>query len=637
MKSEIIKQQLIEKIADRAVVAAAFYTFNFQPDFFENYVLPVLVPNVEFKNSRLYNAILWRKTNLPPTVVYYDDGIQKMPDSQAPLQDYEICPVRMKKFFHPKANFILVRDLKDESLSLITVLGSHNLTRAGWCENLEASAILEINKETDLSPVFIQSLVDFITQNRVNYGREGQVEAQLVSFLNQVVSKEKTAGVTLYQSWQGGFQSFLNENIFKRDTIERIEILSPFFQKKIDEQTPISLLKKYVDVPIHCLIPFRHGVKIQLEKEVFENYSDTGVIWCDYHQDNTEKEAFSERYNHSKIYRFKGEKACYTVIGSVNFTTNAWTAIEENGNMETAVLFEETSSFNCLLNPVAVSSEWLFLEDNEQQEEETDTFFRKSPDFEFVLDWQLRTLAFKPSDKIGSRLFKLDLIDEKVSLKEKVMFNLSKSAYESFAKNPTVKVEEITAEKVYEHFYYPHQLGIAQRPFLVKFPFKDIRALWKLLRSEAVDEVVTKTLERLVDRYEKADGTVNQILVQEGIINKMATHIDTLVELEQNLFQLNATEDQLREVLVQDVFGSIPYYKRVCILEDEELNKGFAWMLLNILKNQFYSNKQHPAWIAIKPSLKPVISQLDKDINDLKAELEIDKEHLEWALKMIKN
>ena len=637
MKSEIIKQQLIEKIGNRAVVAAAFYTFNFQPDFFENYVLPVLVPDVEFKNSRLYNAILWRKTNLPPTVVYYDDGIQKMPDSQAPLQDYEICPVRMNKFFHPKANFILVRDLKDESLSLITILGSHNLTRAGWCENLEVSAILEINKATDLSPIFVQSLVDFISQNRLKYGRKGQAEAKLVSFLNQVVSNEKTAGVALYQSWQGDFDSFLTEHIFMRDTIERIEILSPFFQKKIDEQTPISLLKKHVDVPIHCLIPFRHGVKVQLEKEVFENYSNTGVVWCDYHQDDTEKEAFSERYNHSKIYRFKGKNASYTVIGSVNFTSNAWTAIEQHGNMETAVLFEETSSIYDLLDPVEVSSEWLFLEDYEQQEDETETFFRKSPDFEFVLNWQLKTLAFKPTKKIEKQLFKLDLIDEKISLKEKATFNLSKSAYESFAKNPTIIVEEITAEKRYEHFYYPHQIGMAQRPFLVRFPFKDIREYWKLLQTEDMDEVVTKTLEQLVERYEKADGTINQTLVQEGIINKMATHIDTLVELEQNLFQRNTTEDQFRELLVQDVFGSIPYYKRVCILEDEELNNGFTWILLNVLRNQFYSNKKHPAWAGIKRDLQPVISQLNKDIEELKDKLEIDKEHLDWALKMIKN
>ena len=145
MNKEIIKQQLIEKIADKTVIAAAFYTFNFQPAFFENYVLPVLVPTLEFKNSRLYNAILWRKTTLPKVVVYYDDSIQKMSDSSAPLQDYELCPVRIERFFHPKASFILVQN-KENERSLIVVLGSNNLTRAGWCDNIEVATIIELKK-----------------------------------------------------------------------------------------------------------------------------------------------------------------------------------------------------------------------------------------------------------------------------------------------------------------------------------------------------------------------------------------------------------------------------------------------------------------------------------------------------------
>ena len=87
---------------------------------------------------------------------------------------------------------------------------------------------------------------------------------------------------------------------------------------------------------------------------------------------------------------------------------------------------------------------------------------------------------------------------------------------------------KITDNDTFEHLYYPHQTGINKRPFLEKFTFKDIPKLWELLSKEKIDEVAAKVLERLVRKYEKTDGTIDTTLVQEGVINKMAAHIDAL-------------------------------------------------------------------------------------------------------------
>jgi HKD family nuclease len=635
MKTEIIKQQLIETIAHRKVLAAIFNTFNFQPDFFENYVLPVLVPKLDFKNSRLYNAILWRKTKLPPTAVYYDDGVQKMPDSQAPLQDYELCPVRLPKFFHPKANYILVEN-EDGTKALIILLGSNNLTRAGWCENIEVATVLEVSEKANFSADFINAMIGFVQQNMEEYGNTKIAEKTILNFLKSMEINKKPASIAFYQSWQGDFETFLQRYIFDKDDIEYVEVFSPFFQKNINSSTPISILKKYIQKPIHCLIPFRHVTEIQLEKEVFTNYESNNVIWCDYKNTNQSNEGFSERYNHSKVYRFKGKKANYTVIGSVNFTTNAWNGSTKNGNLEMAILFEEQKRFEQFLMPVNLKSDWLFLDENSQQEYEGETFFKKSPYFKFTINWQNQTLEFEPIDSVGKRNFKLDITDLGLPLKKAKVYSLSKASIKSLAKNPTIKILEITTNQRYEYLYYPHQIGINQRPFLEKFTFQDIRKLWKLLSEEEIDEVVAKALERLVSKYEKADGTVDTTLIEEGIINKMAAHIDALVQLEQDLFQPHITEEKLQEFLIQDVIGSIPNYKRVYILEDVELNKGFVWVLLNIIKNQFYTRKKHPAWKVIKTSLKPIIQQLEQEIKDLERTLDIEKKHFEWAIKELR-
>lgn len=636
MNSEIIKHHLIEKIADRKVLAAAFYTFNFQPDFFENYVLPVVVPDVEFKNSRLYNAILWRRTVLPPTVVYYDDGIQKMPDSQGPLQDYEICPVRMRKFFHPKANFILVQNEKEEK-ELLILLGSNNLTRAGWCENLEASAVISIGLESEYSSDFVRSLITFIEKNKVDFGLSGEAERLIIDFLNEVTFKKQPKEVVLFNSLENNFEEFLRQHVFERDIIKHIEVFSPFFQKSIQENTPISLIKKYTDVPVHCLIPFKHGVKIQLEKEVFDNYQENGVVWSVFKNENNFKDEITERYNHSKVYKFQGENVNFTIIGSVNFTTNAWTGVENRGNMETAILFNESYSFETLLRPIKdISDDWIFLESDEQQDQEGKTFFRKSPSFDFTLNWETKTLMFKPSDPINKQ-YELCLFDKTEVLKKTAIFPLSKKAYEIFAENSTIKVIERAPEKNYEHYYYPHQIGLVQRPFLVKFPFKEIRALWRLLREEESSEVVERAIERLIEQYERADGSIKEDLVKEGIINKMAAHIDTLIELEYNLFQPNVTADKLTEVLVQDVFGSLPYYVRVCILDDTELNKGFAWVLLNLVLIKFYRPREEKAWQEIETSLIPIVKMLKAELKELESKVKVDKQHLNWALKMLQN
>ena len=61
MEQHVIIQKLVETIKGRKILAAVFYTFNFDVKLFENYLLPVFLPNVNFSDIEIRNSILWRK------------------------------------------------------------------------------------------------------------------------------------------------------------------------------------------------------------------------------------------------------------------------------------------------------------------------------------------------------------------------------------------------------------------------------------------------------------------------------------------------------------------------------------------------------------------------------------------------
>jgi hypothetical protein len=162
-----------------------------------------------------------------------------------------------------------------------------------------------------------------------------------------------------------------------------------------------------------------------------------------------------------------------------------------------------------------------------------------------------------------------------------------------------------------------------------------MRKIWELLGEPP--ELVITTIERLVNKYEKADGTTDEIIINsEGIINKMAAHIDGLVQLEQDLFQTKTTEDKIIESLTVDLFGSLPYYRRYVLdlVEKGELNKGFAWVILKILENDFYTNP----YLRTRKTIQKAIAEskeLDKLKNDIEAlkdslSLPQQQKHLNW-------
>src|ERR1043165_9756496 len=118
MQQFVLKEQIREKIEGKKVVAALFYTFNFDPRFFENYVMPLLVPSKTFRDEIIHNKILWRhcqKEGLIPPITVYCDFFAK-DNTSAPTLGYDIQCLRIPAApwaicnFHSKHIFLLLEE-----------------------------------------------------------------------------------------------------------------------------------------------------------------------------------------------------------------------------------------------------------------------------------------------------------------------------------------------------------------------------------------------------------------------------------------------------------------------------------------------------------------------------------------------
>jgi hypothetical protein len=141
----VLFDELRRVIGSSVVRTAVFLTFQFDPEFFETEILPVLFDRTlshapPVRLVQLHDAIL----ELQGLAVYYDARALTADAKPARLDYARIGLTRSTGYFHPKNVFLLVRDPETETDSLILVTLSANLTRAGWWENVEVAHIEEV-------------------------------------------------------------------------------------------------------------------------------------------------------------------------------------------------------------------------------------------------------------------------------------------------------------------------------------------------------------------------------------------------------------------------------------------------------------------------------------------------------------
>ena len=151
----VLSEAFEQRLSGRRVVAAVFTTFRFDPGFFEQEILPVLldVPLSHAVAIRLVQLEDSLRSMRTPIAVYYDANGLVSSDAGSAKLDVKRIPVRHPTgVFHPKNVLLLVEDAEPgedggRSRALLVASSSANLTRAGWWENAEACHIESIEAE----------------------------------------------------------------------------------------------------------------------------------------------------------------------------------------------------------------------------------------------------------------------------------------------------------------------------------------------------------------------------------------------------------------------------------------------------------------------------------------------------------
>ncbi len=591
----VIIEKLNESINKRKVIAAVFYTFNFDAKFFENYLLPIFLPDANFSDLEIQNSILWRKyaKDLPPITVYCDFHAKS---KDAPTLDYEVRAIDLKTTegkkpcFHPKNSFILLEDW-----SLLILSGSNNLSIAGWCKNIEGISVIEM-KGGKFFPLNLKNQYwDFVKNIRDTNNLDlSEAENELEKFFRQRQSTNNTKTI-FYSSITKSFKKLCEELIEKNDnsTFTRVEVLSPYFSSSSEFIKECLLLLS--DKNIYALTPYNATNIADITRETYDKFEKAGIVWS---RLPGLKEDKVFRFNHSKIYRLKGNRKMYTIVGSVNFTDAAWRGNKENGNVENAIVFEDS---------IEKWEDWLVKYNNpeiqfsESHSDETTIDQRWDvPDLEFSIDWSAKKLYYNNLKKNNfSGIIKLPGKNYEIISGKNIEIQLNNNQIDSLANNSIIQVHEYGTQR--DFYFFPIHLNIESRPYSSKLKLNDreLIQLWKQVSLKEADRNdISDLLEKFIlSRYDNEGELIDKKVFSKSTLNMMASHINALIKLEERIFSIPNKVGEFRKAkelldyyLFTNNVDTLYGYRNLLseMFKDKAILPATEWFLLNLLINKFY-------------------------------------------------
>lgn len=348
-KREAPKRVLLDvlqsAIGDGQLVAAVFTTYQLQPLFFGDHILPGLV-GVEPRGSERVRRVLTaeRLRELRGVVVLYDR--RGMVHDGPMHQQVQAIPVDRPHGYvlHTKHALLLVAPKGEpEADRLVLLTTSANLTEAAWWRNVEVAdlQILRAGKTSSLQPDVL-ALVDRLE------GPEGLVEAPearpaidaIRDFLGKV-----PVGVGGPRLWLGEqpVSAFLQAQLGAARPVKSLELLAPFVEEK---GVPVKAL-------VGALKPGKARVWIPRDRDgkVTDSQEWIDAVGA---LDNTRlaklansvdrsmgKGATVERFVHAKVIRVKlgAPSETWVLVGSPNLTNAGQTGAFHgpHANVETAI------------------------------------------------------------------------------------------------------------------------------------------------------------------------------------------------------------------------------------------------------------------------------------------------------------
>jgi hypothetical protein len=351
----ILSDHIEECIKGRRVVAAIFLTFEFDPGFFEQEVLPILL-DLSVSHARgirlvqLEDALRDCAGNV---AVFYDaDRLVKGSAGSAHL-DVRRIPVRHGTgVFHPKNILLLVEnrnadDNGHRAQALLVGALSANLTRSGWWENVEACHFEEIPEYG--ATRMKDDLLNFfrLLNQKTNAGGLHQPVEAIRKFLLSTDQRiRRTSDQNLFTHFYAGtesFPDFLQQCAGDHLQGLYLEVISPYLGDAPTSEPLEELIRRFHPKEVRILLPRDRDGAAACSAAIFASIASLdGVSWGRLPgavvSSGSAKDA-PPRFVHAKVYRFFSQKPKreFCFVGSVNLTQPAHA---KKGNWETGLLVD---------------------------------------------------------------------------------------------------------------------------------------------------------------------------------------------------------------------------------------------------------------------------------------------------------
>lgn len=346
----VLSEQIQEAVAGRPVKAAVFLTFQFDPGFFEEEILPVLfdLPWSHVPKIRLVQIEeVLRQVN--HIAVYYDRAGLAAEANPAKLDHQRVGLTRSTGYFHPKNILLLLENFEGERYwqSLIVVTLSANLTRAGWWENVEVAHIEEIGEgQKSTLREDLRDLIERI-KRADKTDREHPALDMIRSFLSYRVNKAKQRirnkrWLPHFYTGQQPVPEFLQQFIQPHQF--NLEIISPYFDDTDTANVPANLLNSLKPRETRLYLPEGKDGAALCRQQYFKAVEQLRVKWGrlpsgPLRPPQAEKGVQPYRFVHAKVYRFWNRNREILFAGSINLTQAAHQSAR-GGNFETGILIE---------------------------------------------------------------------------------------------------------------------------------------------------------------------------------------------------------------------------------------------------------------------------------------------------------
>jgi hypothetical protein len=347
--SAVLSESFQEHLEGKRVKTAVFFTFSFDPAFFEQQILPVFldVPLSQTIQVRLVQLEAELRERLNVAVYYDPRGL--VDTNETPRLDIRRIPVAMQGgYFHAKNIFLICEpdDGNDDSAdSLIVATLSANLTEDGWWRNVECCHVETV--EYGASIGFRGDLLELFaaTRKATSQGIDHGALEKVRKFVDGCGQRDRVTDDRMPTRLFGGrtsFVKFLSEETKGRLHGLNLEVIAPYVDNS--DAAPLkALLEEFSPRECRVLLPRNHSGSVACSEAYYEcvrKLQETcwAVLPKTVLQSGRTENA-RDRLVHAKVYRFFHPNRRYEaiVVGSVNLTGAAH---NKGGNLESAFVVE---------------------------------------------------------------------------------------------------------------------------------------------------------------------------------------------------------------------------------------------------------------------------------------------------------